>query len=85
MAPALAAVAVNVTCVPLQIVVADAAVLTVGAVTGLTVTTVAGEVAVAGEAQPDDDVITTRIVSLLFSVPDVNVLPLPCAVPFTYH
>lgn len=83
--PALIAVAVNVTWVPLQIVVAVAVMLTVGAVTGFTVTTVATDIAVAGDAQPDDEVIITRTVSLLFSVAEVKVLPLPCAVPFTYH
>ena len=63
-------VAVNVTCVPAQIVVDDALILTDGATLAVTVTGIAFDVAVAGEAQPKEEVITTVTTSLFVSVAD---------------
>lgn len=78
--------AVNVTCVPLQTVLAIVLMLTEGAVVGLTVITNGSEVAVPGEAHPDDEVSTTRTVSLLFNEELLKVLLLPLwFTPFTFH
>lgn len=85
MLPALVAVAVKITCVPLHTVVKELAILTAGALVGLTVITTGAEVAAAGEAQPDEEVMTTRTVSPLVRLAEVKVLPVPCAAPFTYH
>ena len=61
-------VAVNVTLVPAQIVVAVAAILTDGVTGEVTVIVIALDVAVEGLAQPDEEVITTVTTSLLASV-----------------
>ena len=61
-------VAVNVTLVPAQIVVADAAILTDGATGEVTVIVMALDVAVEGLAQPDEEVMTTVITSLFAKV-----------------
>ena len=61
-------VAVKVTFVPAQIVVAVAAMLTNGVSAEVTVIVTALEVAVAGLAQANEDVITTVTTSLLASV-----------------
>ena len=58
-------VAVNVTLVPAQIVVADAEMLTDGATGEVTVIVMALEVAVEGLAQPDEEVMTTVTTLLL--------------------
>ena len=58
-------VAVNVTLVPAQIVVADAAILTDGATGAVTVIVMALDVAVEGLAQADEEVITTVTTLLL--------------------
>ena len=52
-------VAVKVTLVPEQMVVVDAAMLTEGVTAGVTVMVTVLEVAVAGEAQASEEVITT--------------------------
>ena len=57
-------VAVKVTLVPAQIVVALAAILTDGVSCEVTVMVIALDVAVAGAAQASDEVITTVITSL---------------------
>ena len=64
------AVAVNNTFVPLQIEPADAFTEIVGADVGFTVIVTPNEVAVVGEAQPELEVITTVITSLLFNEED---------------
>ena len=61
-------VAVNVTLVPEQIVVAVAAMLTDGVTVTVTVMVIAFEVAVAGLAQANEEVMTTVTTSLLARV-----------------
>lgn len=75
--PAFVAVAVKVACVPLHTVVAAVLMLMDGELFGFTVITTGEEVAVAGEAQPEELVSTTRTVSLFNSVLLVNVFVLP--------
>ena len=65
--PPLVGVAVNVTFVPAQIVVALAAMVTDGVSCEVTVIVMAVDVAVAGTAQASEEVITTVIPSLLTS------------------
>ena len=62
--PPLVGVAVKITFVPEQIVVADADILTDGVTIGFTVMVIALDVAVAGLAQASEEVITTVITSL---------------------
>ena len=84
--PPFVGVAVNVTCVPAQIVVDDALILTDGATLAVTVTGIAFDVAVAGEAQPRDEVITTVTTSLLARVEDWYVaLFVPTLLPLSFH
>ena len=79
-------VAVNVTCVPAQMVVAEALMLTDGVTLALTVMVTGLDVAVAGDAQANDEVITTVTTSPLASVDDWNVaLFVPALLPFTFH
>ena len=66
--PPFTGVAVNVTFVPLQIVVADAAVVTDGATGDVTVIVIALDVAVVGTAHVIDELITTVTTSLFDSV-----------------
>ena len=63
--PPLSGVAVNVTVVPEQIVVAEAAMFTDGVTGEVTVIVIALEVAVVGLTQVAEDVITTVTTSLL--------------------
>ncbi len=84
--PPLTGVAVKVTLVPVQIVVADAAMVTDGATEEVTVIVMALLVAVGVEAQAELLVITTVTTSLLFNVVEVKVaLLVPALVPFTFH
>ena len=84
--PPFVGVAVNVTCVPAQIVVDDALILTDGATLAVTVIGIALDVAVAGEAQPKEDVITNVTTSLLARVVDWNVaLLVPALFPLSFH
>jgi hypothetical protein len=89
-APALVAVAVNVTLVPAQKVDAGETLVieTVGVNIGFTVTVTAALVAVGVVGQGSFEVTTTDTWSLLFSEFEVNVLEvvlLPTFVPFTLH
>ena len=68
MLPPLVGVAVKVTVVPAQMVVADAAMLTEGATLDVTVILIVLEVAVLGEALFSKEVITTLTAALLPSV-----------------
>jgi hypothetical protein len=61
-------VAVNVTFVPAQIVVAEAVIVTEGVSCAVTVIVIAFDVAVAGIAQANEEVITTVTTSLFTSV-----------------
>ena len=79
-------VAVNVTLVPAQIVVADAATLTLTGKLGFTVTCMALLVTVAGVAHTAEEVTSKVIISLFKSVEEVNeLLFVPTAAPFTRH
>ena len=62
--PPLVGVAVKITFVPAQIVVADADILTDGVMIGFTVMVIALDVAEAGFAQASEEVITTVTTSL---------------------
>lgn len=84
--PPFTGVAVKVTDVPLQIVVAEALIVTDGVAPGLTVILMALDDAVAGLAQADDEVSWQVTTSLLLSVAEVKVaLLLPTLLPFTFH
>lgn len=84
--PAFVAVAVNVVCVPLHTVVVEVLIVMDGELFGFTVITIGNEVAVAGEAHPDELVSTTRTVSLFNSVLLLKVFVLPLwFTPFTFH
>ena len=79
-------VAVNVTLVPGQIVVADADTETAGTGAGVTVMAIGVLVALTGEAQGAFEVITTVTLSPLLNVADEKVeLLLPTLTPFTLH
>ena len=79
-------VAVNVTLVPEQIVVAEAPILTLAGKLGFTVIVTALLVAGLPVAQVAFEVITTVTTSLLVRVLVVNVaLLLPAFAPFTFH
>ena len=85
-APPFVGLAVNVTGVPGQIVVADAATVTDGIGAGVTVIGIAVLVAVSGDAQVALDVITTVTLSLLLKVVDEKTgLFVPTFTPFTFH
>jgi len=73
-------VGVNVTLVPEQIVVAEAAIVTDGVTVALTTIVVCVDVAVFEELQAAVDVITTSILSPLASVIDVYVAPVAPAI-----
>ena len=81
------AVAVNVTLVPVHIVLPGAtAMLTDGATVPVTAMVIEFDVAVVGFAQASDDVITTVTTSPLTSVELWKVLLLvPAFTPFTFH
>ena len=67
-------------------VVADALMLTDGATVAVTVIGIAFDVAVAGDAQPREDVISTLTTSLFARVVDWYVaLLVPTLLPFTFH
>jgi hypothetical protein len=84
--PPLVGVAVNVTLVPEQTVVADAPILTLAGKLGFTVIVTALLVAGLPVAQVAFEVITTVTTSLLDKVLVVNVaLLLPAFAPFTFH
>ena len=79
-------VAVKVTLVPAQIVVADAAILTLAGKLGFTFIVTALLVAGLPVAQVAFDVITTVTTSLSVNVVEVKMgLLLPAFVPFTFH
>ena len=80
-------VTVNVTLVPVHIVLPGAAaMLTDGATAAVTAIVIEFEVAVVGFAQASDDVITTVTTSPLTSVELWKVLLLvPAFTPFTFH
>ena len=80
-------VAVNVTLVPVQIVLSGAALmLTDGVTVAVTAIVIEFEVAVAGLAHASDDVITTVTTSALASVELWKLLLLvPAFTPFTFH
>ena len=84
--PGFVGVAVNVTFVPAQMVVADALILTLAVKLGFTVMVTALLVAGLPVAHVAFDVITTVTTSLLDNVLVVNVaLFVPAFVPFTFH
>jgi len=84
--PPLVGVAVKVTLVPAQIIPEGlAAMLTEGVKLVVTLIVIAFDVAVAGEAQVALEVMITVTTSLLFSVVEVKVAPVPALVPFTCH
>ena len=84
--PPFVGVAVNVTFVPEQIVVAFAAMVTEGVTGAVTVIVIAFEVAVVCVTQAREVVIATVTTSLLLSVVLWNVaLLVPAFVPFTFH
>ena len=84
--PPLVGVAVNVTCVPAHMVVADALMLTDGATLDVTVIVIGLDVAIVGEAQLNEEVITTVTTSPFASVVDWNVgLLVPALLPFIFH
>ena len=86
MLPPLVGVAVKVTEVPGQIVVADATMLTAGAGAGNTFIVIPVLVAVTGFAHGAFEVMTTVTTSLLENVVDVKVaLLVPALVPLTFH
>ena len=79
-------VGVNVTLVPLQIILDGAAAIEIeGTTVVLTSIVIAVEPAVGGEAHVALEVIVTVTTSLSFSVADVNVAPVPELVPLTCH
>ena len=79
-------VAVNVTEVPVQIVVAEAAMLTLTGLFGFTVMFTVFDVAGLPVVQVSDEVMTQFTASRLFRAALVYVaLLLPTAVPFRYH
>ena len=79
-------VGVNVTLVPLQIILDGAAAMErEGTTVVLTSIVIAVEPAVGGEAHVALDVIVTVTTSLSLSAADVNVAPVPELVPFTCH
>ena len=79
-------VAVNVTLVPAQIVVADAATITLTGKFALTVTWIALLVTVTGVAHTADEVTSNVTISLFTSAEDVNeLLFVPTALPFNFH
>lgn len=76
----------NVTAVPLQTAVAEALMLTDGVTAVPAEMVTALEIAVAGLAQADEEVIWQVTTSLLLSVADVKVaLLLPALLPLTFH
>lgn len=76
----------NVTLVPAQMVVADAEIETAGVTVGLTVIVSELEVAVSGDAQLSDEVITQLTTFPLVSVVVVYVgLLVPVLTPFNFH
>jgi hypothetical protein len=82
----LVGVAVNVTEVPLHIVVADAATITDGVTSAFTVMIVCTLLAVVGDGQTYELVITTHRLSLLARAALVYVAELvPTGEPFLYH
>lgn len=84
--PALVAVAVKVTAVPLHTVVLLAAIDSVGATTAFTVMVTALDVTLAGVAQADDEVNTQVTTALLAKLVELNVgLLVPTLPPFTFH
>jgi hypothetical protein len=83
--PPLVGVAVNVTDVPVQIVVAVAPIETDGTTTGLTVIVTEFDVTEVGEAQEAVDVITQVTTSPWDKVVLVYVVPVPTFPPFTFH
>ena len=85
--PPLVGVAVNVTEVPAQIVVNEAATETDGVTTGFTVMVIALDVAVVGEAQEAVEVITHVIIFPLAKAAEVYVeLVAPeILLPFSFH
>ena len=79
-------VGVNVTLVPLQIILDGAAAMEMEGTTVVLTSMVTGaELAVAGEAQVALEVTVTVTTSLSFNAADVNVAPVPALVPFTCH
>lgn len=78
-------VAVKVTDVPEQIVVAVAAILTEAVTDGLTVIVIALDVAVAGVTQAPVGVMTHVTTLPLAKVLDVYVAPVPTTVVPTFH
>ena len=79
-------VAVKLTEVPGQIVVAEAAIVTEGTMTSFTVIRIMLLVTEAGEGQMAFDVIITVTLSLLFNVAEVKLgLLVPTLMPFTCH
>ena len=79
-------VAVNVTFVPAQIVVAEAPIVTDGVTVGVTVMVTVADVAVAGTAQGNEEVMTTVMTSLFASVAFWYVaLFAPTLLPFSFH
>ena len=86
MVPGLVGVAVNVTLVPAQIVVADAAMLTLAGKLGFTFIVTALLVAGLPVAQVALEVITTVTISLSAKAVEVKVgLLVPAFDPFTFH
>jgi hypothetical protein len=82
----LVGVAVNVTDVPAQIVVTDAAIPTLGTSIGFTVIVTVLDVAVTGETHVALEVTITVTASLLFKVVEVNVEEfIPAFTPFSCH
>ena len=79
-------VAVKVTTVPEQMVVAEAAILTDGVTEAVTEIVTALLVAVGAVRQPELLVITTVITSLLFNEEEEKILLLvPALLPLTFH
>ena len=78
-------VGVNVTDIPEQIVVAEAAILTKGVTAELTIIVTALDVAVGIVAQGTVDVITHVTIFPLANTALVNVTPVPELTPFTFH
>ena len=84
--PPFVGVAVNVTEVPGQIVVAEAATLTAGTGTGNTFMVIPGAVTDTGFAQGALEVMMTVTTSLSAKVPELNAgLFVPAGFPFTCH
>ena len=85
--PPFVGVAVNVTLAPVQIVLPGfAEMLTDGATVGVTFIVIPVDVAVAGLAQANDDVITTVIISPFANAPFEYVLLFaPTLLPFNFH